>query len=155
MAQNIFESQFLPFPVWLPPHPFRFFRELFPNKLTQIPLFTFGFWKTDEKLTVSMELGAWRPGMLKVLQCHKNLTQQRMSLPKRPKGFPGGASGKEPACQFQRHKRHGFHPWVWKIPRRRAWQPTPVFLPGEPQGQRSLAVHSPYSHKESSTAEAT
>ena len=116
MAQNIFESQFLPFPVWLPPHPFRFFRELFPNKLTQIPLFTFGFWKTDEKLTVSMELGAWRPGMLKVLQCHKNLTQQRMSLPKRPKGFPGGASGKEPACQFQRHKRHGFHPWVRKIP---------------------------------------
>ena len=29
--------------------------------------------------------------------------------------FPGGASGKESACQFWRHKRHGFDPWVVKI----------------------------------------
>ena len=32
-----------------------------------------------------------------------------------------------------------FSPWVRKIPWRRAWQPTPVFSPGESQGQRSLA----------------
>ena len=31
-----------------------------------------------------------------------------------------------------------FDPWVGKIPWRRAWQPTPVFLPGESHGQRSL-----------------
>ena len=31
-------------------------------------------------------------------------------------GFPGGASGKEPACQCRRHKRRGFDPWVRKIP---------------------------------------
>ena len=31
-------------------------------------------------------------------------------------GFPGGASGKEHACQCRRHKRHGFDPWVRKIP---------------------------------------
>ena len=31
-------------------------------------------------------------------------------------GFPGGASGKEPTCQSRRLKRHGFHPWVGKIP---------------------------------------
>ena len=49
--------------------------------------------------------------------------------------------------------RHGFHPWVWKIPRRRAWQPTPVFLPGEPQGQRSLLGYSPQGGKESVTAD--
>ena len=30
--------------------------------------------------------------------------------------FPGGASGKEPACQCMRHKRHGLDPWVEKIP---------------------------------------
>jgi len=30
-------------------------------------------------------------------------------------GFPGGAGGKEPACQFRRHKRCGFNPWVRKI----------------------------------------
>ena len=53
-------------------------------------------------------------------------------------GFPGGASGKEPACQCWRHKKHGFDPWVRKIPWRRAWQPTLVFLPGESHGQRSL-----------------
>ena len=46
-------------------------------------------------------------------------------------GFPGGASGKEPACQGWRHKRHRFHPWGGKIHWRRAWQPTPVFLPAE------------------------
>ena len=46
-------------------------------------------------------------------------------------GFPAGTRGKEPACQCRRHKRHRFHPWVGKIPWRRAWQPTPVFLPGE------------------------
>ena len=33
----------------------------------------------------------------------------------------------------------GFDPWIGKIPRRRAWLPTPVFLHGESQGQRSLA----------------
>ena len=57
--------------------------------------------------------------------------------------FPGGASGKEPACQRKICKRHGFNPWVRKIPWRRKWQPTPVFLPGESHGQRKLAGHSP------------
>ena len=42
--------------------------------------------------------------------------------------FPGGASGKEPACQWRRHKKCGFDPWIGKIPWRRAWQLTPVFL---------------------------
>ena len=42
-----------------------------------------------------------------------------------------------------------------KIPWRRAWQPTPVFLPGKSHGQRSLAGCSPWGRKESDTAEAT
>ena len=46
-------------------------------------------------------------------------------------GFPGGAIDKEPACQCKRLKRHMFDPWVGKIPWRRAWQPTLVFLPEE------------------------
>ena len=53
-------------------------------------------------------------------------------------GFPGGASGKEPDCQCRRHKKHGFDPWVGKIPWRRAWPPTPVFLLEKCHGQRSL-----------------
>ena len=44
-------------------------------------------------------------------------------------GFPGGTSGKEPTCQFKRYKSQGFNPWIRKIPWRRAWQPTPAFLP--------------------------
>ena len=57
------------------------------------------------------------------------------------RSFPGGSAGKEPACQYRRCKRCRFDPWVRKIPLRRAWQPTLVFLPGESHGQRSLAVH--------------
>ena len=71
------------------------------------------------------------------------------------KGFPGGASGKEPACLCRRCKRHGFNPWVRKIPWRRAWQPTLVFLPGESHGQRSLVGYSPQGRTESDTTEAT
>jgi len=56
--------------------------------------------------------------------------------------FPGGASGKESACQCRRHKRHRFDPWVGKIPWRRAWELTPVFLPGESHGQRNLVGYS-------------
>ena len=52
-------------------------------------------------------------------------------------------------------KSHGFHLWVWKIPWRRAWQPTPVFLPGEYHGQRSLVGHGPRGHGESDTTEIT
>ena len=38
-------------------------------------------------------------------------------------------------------------PWVGKIPWRKEWQPTPVFLPGEPHGQRSLVGYSPWGLK--------
>ena len=42
----------------------------------------------------------------------------------------------------------GSIPWVGKIPWRRAWQPTPVFLPGESHGQRSVSDYNPWSCKE-------
>ena len=45
-------------------------------------------------------------------------------------------------------QRPVFDPWVWKIPWRRAWQLTPVFLSGEfPRGQRSLVGYSSWGHK--------
>ena len=52
--------------------------------------------------------------------------------------FPCGTSGKEPTSQCRRRKRCEFDPWVGKIPWRRAQQSTPVFLPRESHGQRSL-----------------
>ena len=48
-------------------------------------------------------------------------------------------SNKESTYQCRWLKRHRFDPWVGKIPWSRKWQPTPVVLPGEPHGQRSLA----------------
>ena len=60
--------------------------------------------------------------------------------------LPCWLSGKESACQC---KRQEFDPWVRKIPCRRKWQATPVFLPGEFHGHRSLAGYSPWGHKES------
>ena len=51
-------------------------------------------------------------------------------------GLPQWLSGKETACQCRRCR---FDPWVWEIPWRREWQPTTIFLPGKPHGQRSLA----------------
>ena len=65
-------------------------------------------------------------------------------------GFPGVAVSKELACQC---KRHGFNPWVRKIPWNRKWQPTPVFLSGKSHGQRSLVGYSPWGHKELNATE--
>ena len=62
-------------------------------------------------------------------------------------GFPGGTSGKEPTCQWKRHKGCWFDPWVGKIPWRRKWQMISVFLPGEFHGQRSLTGYSLWGHK--------
>ena len=49
--------------------------------------------------------------------------------------------------------RSGFNPWVKEILWRREWQPTPVFLPGESHGQRSLVGYSPWGCKESDMTE--
>ena len=51
--------------------------------------------------------------------------------------------------------RDGFNSWVRKIPWRRTWYPTPVFLPGESHRQRSLAGYSPQGCKDLDTTEAT
>ena len=57
--------------------------------------------------------------------------------------FSDGSSGEEPNCQCKRCKRCGSDPWVGKIPWRRAWNLTAVFLLGEPHGWMSLVGNSP------------
>ena len=73
------------------------------------------------------------------------------------RGFKRGLlrwfSGKESACQDRRCRRCKFDPWIGKKPRRGKWQPTPAFLPGESNGQRSRAGYSPWGHKELDTTE--
>ena len=68
------------------------------------------------------------------------------TAPNSSMGFPGGSVGKNTG-------RCGFGPWVGKIPWRGTWKPTPVFLPGESHGERSLAGYSPRGCKESDTTE--
>ena len=63
------------------------------------------------------------------------------------RGFPGGANGKEPTCQCRRLERLRFDPWVRKIPWKSVWQFTPVFLPRESNGHRSLVGYSSQDHK--------
>ena len=65
----------------------------------------------------------------------EHLLQQRL---------PWWLTGKESTCQCRSHE---FNPWFGKIPWRRRWQPTPVFLPGKSHGQRSLAGYSPWGCK--------
>jgi len=50
-------------------------------------------------------------------------------------------------------RRPGFDPWAGKIPWRRKWQPTPVFLPGESHGWRSLVGYTPLGGRELDTTE--
>ena len=74
----------------------------------------------------------WEMGSAAVHGVAKSCTQMSdWTTTQYNRGFPGGARGKEPACQCRRCRRCRFDPWVWKIPWRRSWQPTPVFLSGE------------------------
>ena len=68
-------------------------------------------------------------------------------------GFPRWLSSKELFCQRSGHRKCGFDSWVGKIPWRRKWQLTPVFLPGESHGQRSQVDYSSWGCKESDVTE--
>ena len=57
-------------------------------------------------------------------------------------GFPDGASGKEPASQCRRRKRHRFNPWVRKMPWGGHGNPLQYSCPENPHGQRSLVGQS-------------
>ena len=63
-------------------------------------------------------------------------------------GFPGASDGKESTCQYRRPR---FDPLVWNISRRREWQPSPLFFPGEFHGLQW--AYNPCVRKESDTIE--
>ena len=87
---------------------------------------------------------------------HHLATEQQMPRLQKQLRFPGGvSSNKEATCQCRKYNRGKFDPWVGKISWRRAWQPTPVVLPGEPHGQRSLVGYSPWGCEESDVTKVT
>ena len=65
-------------------------------------------------------------------------------------GLPRWLSGKESICQCRRRR---FHPWVGKIPWRKKWQLTSVFLPGKIPWTEALVGYSPGGHREWDTTE--
>ena len=65
----------------------------------------------------------------------------------RTQGFPGGTSDKESACQCRRLWTCECDPWVGRIPWRKKWQPTPVFLLRNSHGQKSLTGYSPWGRR--------
>ena len=62
-------------------------------------------------------------------------------------GLPRGHRCKESICQYRRLKRHGLDIWVGRISWSRKRQPTPIFLPGKYNGQRTLVSYSPWGPK--------
>ena len=76
----------------------------------------------------------------------KKPSEQKTQVEAGTDGLPWWLSSKEWAWQCRRCR---FCPWVGKIPWRRNWPPTPIYLPGESHGQRSLASYSPWGHEES------
>ena len=73
---------------------------------------------------------------LRVLSCHSKT------------GHPCSSVSKGSTCRdLRRYSRSRFCPWVGKIPWRRKWQLTALFLPGKSHEQRSLAGHSLWGHK--------
>ena len=68
------------------------------------------------------------------------------------KGFPGDTSGKESACQRRRRETQ-VQSLCREDPLEEDMAPTPVFLPGESHGQRSLVGYCPQVRKESDTTE--
>ena len=87
--------------------------------------------------------------LLSVLSCISQITIENYV----PGGFPRWPSDKESASQWRRPKRCEFSPWAGKIPWRRKWQPTPVFLSGKSHGWRNLVGYTLHGVAESDTTE--
>ena len=84
----------------------------------------------------------------RTLAVHLKLTALLIGYSPILSGFPGGARAKELACQCRRHKRYGFDPSVGKIPWRRVWKPTLLFLSGEaPLTEEPGVLQSIVSHR--------
>ena len=112
----------------------------------------------DREMATHSGILAWRipwteePDGLQTMGSRESDTTEQLNH-HTPSVFPGGVSGKEPACQCKRHKARRFDPWVRKIPWRSECLYTLIFLSGEFRGQRNLAGYRPWGPKESDMTE--
>ena len=130
-------------PVSAPPHICQIFIESPADNVASGFLALFSLFVSQEWLN-SVHRALTSPSTLHAPKI-TDVKEMRTRMDCCPTGFPGGASGKELACQCRRPERHGFNPWFRRSPWRRAWHPTAVFfLPGESHGQRSLGGYNPW-----------
>ena len=99
-----------------------------------------------------MDGGAWRATVTgsQRVRCNWSMSMRVHTSDNHYHQLPRWLRGKEYFCRYRRCR---FDPWIGKIPRRRTWQPTPVFLPGKSHGQRSLMGYGPWGHKLLNTTE--
>jgi len=112
-----------------------------------------GVTKSQTRLSdwTTIKEGRKREKMKKKKKTNTTTSQNKELTPRW--GLPWWLSGKESTCQCKRHSRCRLDSWIRKIPWRRKWQPTPLFLPGKSQGQRRLEDYSPPGCKESGMTE--
>ena len=126
------------------------------DRVTSLSLFTFMHWRRKwQPPPVFLPGESQGRGSLVGCRLWRRTESDTTEAMQQQQQQQGGASGKEPACQCKRYERYGFNPWVGKIPWRRAWQPTPVFLPRETHGQRRLVGYSLWGRKESDMTKVT
>ena len=106
-------------------------------------------------LTVREEIPAWERVSAETLQVWNAGAISFRSKYRHRGGFPVNASDKEPTYQCRRHKRYRFDPWIRKLPWRRAWKPTPVFLPRESHVDRGAWWATVHGVTESEATEVT
>ena len=102
---------------------------------------------------IAQKMLTWAPQQLKrIPDVRMNMFRKGLHF---PVGFPGGSVGKESACNAGDTGDASLILGSGRFPWRKKWQPTPVYLPGESHGQRSLVGYSPWGRKKLDTTEAT
>ena len=102
--------------------------------------FSLYFHKVLQLVTILYLVGWPKSSFSKSLENSKFCPIKKKNYP----GLPWWLSCKEVTCQF---RKWGLNPWVGKIPQKRKWQPTLVFLPRKSHGQRKLVDYSQWGHK--------
>ena len=112
---------------------------------TSLSVFTFMHWRRKWQpspvFLPGESQGRGGPGGLLIMGSHRvGHDWSDLAAAESFPGLPRWLNAKESACQWRRCR---CDPWVGKIPWRRVWYPTPVFLPRKSHGQRSLVGHNP------------
>ena len=94
-------------------------------------------WKPEGQKEIFLAI-IWASAVFRAQGCQSKRVHKYFQRVTEWRGLPRWLNDEESACQCRRLRRPGFDLWVRKIPWRRKWRPTPIFLPGKSPGQKSL-----------------